>query len=103
MFTRLTKSQHHWQRLLFLVVAYFYDKVNRICVVDRNYNGDNVNLIKIYPCFSFDDVTNNVERRSTKNTSLQQSTEAVVREPAATATPPPPTLWWRPTDWEPLA
>ena len=51
-----------------------------------------MNFTKICPCFGFADVT--------KNLSLQQIIEAVVRDP--TATPPRPTLGSRPTGWEPL-
>jgi len=67
---------------------------------NRNYNGDNVNLTKICPCFGFDNVAQNVDVRRSKYSILQQTTEAAVRDP--TATPPRPTLGSRPTGWEPL-
>jgi len=42
----------------------------------------------------------NVDIRSSKNSRLQQTIEAAVRDP--TDTPPRPTLGSRPTGWEPL-
>jgi len=35
-----------------------------------------VNFTKIYPCFGCADVTQNVDMRSSKNSRLQQTTEA---------------------------
>jgi len=67
---------------------------------NRNYNGDNVNLTKICPCFGFDNVAQKVDIRRSKYSRLQQTTEAAVRDP--TATPPQPTLGPRPTGWESL-
>ena len=41
-----------------------------------------------------------VDIRSSKNSRLQETIEAAVRDP--TKTPPRPTLGSRPTGWEPL-
>jgi len=50
-------------------------------------------------CFGFADVTN-IDIQSSENSRLQQTIEAVVRDP--TKTPPRPTLGSWPTGWEPL-
>jgi len=67
---------------------------------NRNYNGDNMNLTKICPCFGFDNVAQNVDIRRSKYSRLQQTTEAAVHD--STATPPQPTLGTRPTVRKPL-
>jgi len=51
------------------------------------YNGDNVNFTKICPCFGYAELTQNVERGSSKNSRLQQTIEAkVIRRPWAPKT-----------------
>jgi len=40
-----------------------------------------VNFTNIFPCFSFADVTQNVDMRFSKNSRLQHNIEAAVRDP----------------------
>jgi len=54
-----------------------------------------VNFTKICPCFSFTDLTQNVDVNSSKIFRLQQTIEVGVRNPTKTRP--------QPTGWEPLA
>jgi len=61
---------------------------------NRNYNGDNVNLTKICPCFGFDNVAQNVDIRRSKYSRLQQTTETAVRDPQPLLGHPPVGNHW---------
>jgi len=65
------------------MVAHFYAKsietVER--KPDRNDNRSNVNFTKACLCFCFGEIMRNVVVRSSKNSSLKQNIEAVIRDP----------------------